>query len=58
MGVGQRFTQFYAPPKNPRLGIKRRLCSFLCCCILVGLIVGLSAGLTSSSRNYYNSCNW
>ncbi|KAI8097919.1 uncharacterized protein B0P05DRAFT_522607 [Gilbertella persicaria] len=54
--MGQRFTQFYAPPQNKRLGMKRRLCSFLCCCIIIGLIIGLSAGLTR--RSYYNTpCN-
>ncbi|KAL9556995.1 hypothetical protein MBANPS3_001596 [Mucor bainieri] len=56
--MGQRFTQFYAPPQNKKLGMKRRFCSFICCCILIGLIVGLAAGLTR--RNYYNnsrSCN-
>ncbi|KAI8352134.1 hypothetical protein EDC96DRAFT_518131 [Choanephora cucurbitarum] len=54
--IGQRVTHFYAPPQNKRLGIKRRMCSFICCCILIGLIVGLAAGLTR--RNYYNrGCN-
>jgi hypothetical protein len=58
--MGQRFTQFYTPPQNKNLGIKRRVCSVICCCILIGLIVGLSAGLTS--HRYYGygntSCNW
>lgn len=60
--MGQRFTQFYAPPQNRKLGMKRRFCSFICCCIIIGLIVGLSAGLTR--RSYYGrsgnnrNCNW
>lgn len=57
--MGQRFTQFYAPPQNRSLGLKRRLCSAICCCILIGLIIGLATGLTRGSRGgYSNNCNW
>ncbi|KAI8058739.1 hypothetical protein BDF21DRAFT_429916 [Thamnidium elegans] len=56
--MGQRFTQFYAPPQNRSLGLKRRLCSAICCCILIGLIIGLATGLTRGSRGgYNNNCN-
>ncbi|KAI9470097.1 MAG: hypothetical protein EXX96DRAFT_612542 [Benjaminiella poitrasii] len=51
--MGQRFTQFYAPSQNRSLGLKRRFCSFICCCIIIGLVVGLAAGLTR--RNYYRN---
>ncbi|KAI7892769.1 uncharacterized protein EV154DRAFT_504024 [Mucor mucedo] len=62
--MGQKFTQFYAPPQNRKLGLKRRLCSAICCCILIGLIIGLASGLTTRRRNYgnyggnNNNCNW
>ncbi|CEP19160.1 hypothetical protein [Parasitella parasitica] len=56
-GIGQRFTQFYAPPQNKKLGMKRRFCSFICCCIIIGLIVGLAAGLTRRSYYYGGNSN-
>ncbi|KAI8969998.1 hypothetical protein BDF20DRAFT_98049 [Mycotypha africana] len=59
--VGQRFTQFYAPPNNRKLGLMRRCCSIICCCIVIGLVVGLAAGLTTRNRYRYStmgsSCN-
>ncbi|KAI7905579.1 uncharacterized protein BX663DRAFT_500211 [Cokeromyces recurvatus] len=51
--MGQRFTQFYAPPQNRSLGLKRRLCSFILCCIIIGLTIGLATGLTR--RTYYHN---
>jgi hypothetical protein len=56
-----KFVQFYAPPDNKSLAVKRRLCSVICCCIFLGLIIGLAAGLTR--RSYYShvsstNCNW
>ncbi|KAG1184081.1 hypothetical protein G6F36_007967 [Rhizopus arrhizus] len=56
-GPRQRVQQFYAPPQNRRLGLQRRICSFICCCIIIGLIVGLSAGLTRRRYGYYSGCN-
>lgn len=45
---------YYAPPNNRSLAWKRRSCSIICCCIIIGLIVGLAAGLTRRSY-YYNT---
>ncbi|KAG1467420.1 hypothetical protein G6F56_004424 [Rhizopus delemar] len=54
--MGQRFQHFYAPPQNRRLGLMRRFCSVICCCIIIGLIVGLAAGLTRRSYGYGSRC--
>ncbi|KAL0082220.1 hypothetical protein J3Q64DRAFT_1722277 [Phycomyces blakesleeanus] len=42
---------FYAPPQNRSLGLRRRLCSVVLCCIIIGLVVGLASGLTRRSYN-------
>ncbi|KAI8141812.1 hypothetical protein BJV82DRAFT_617621 [Fennellomyces sp. T-0311] len=51
-----RIASFYAPPDNRSLAVKRRLFSFICCCIMIALIVGLAAGLTR--RSYGCNCNY
>ncbi|KAI9322446.1 hypothetical protein BX666DRAFT_1894818 [Dichotomocladium elegans] len=48
---GQRIMAFYSPADNRALAIRRRLFTTISCCIIIGLIVGLAAGL--SRRNYY-----
>lgn len=45
---------FYAPADNQSLAWKRRTCSIIGCCIILGLVVGLAAGLTYR-RYYYNN---
>ncbi|ORZ01567.1 hypothetical protein BCR43DRAFT_487133 [Syncephalastrum racemosum] len=51
---GNQVSTFYAPPQNRSLGLKRRCFSVLCCCILIGLIIGLAAGL--SRRRFHRQC--
>lgn len=43
---GHQVSSYYTPPQNRSLGMKRRVCSAIFCCILIGLIVGLAAGLS------------
>ncbi|KAI8992341.1 hypothetical protein BDB01DRAFT_847727 [Pilobolus umbonatus] len=50
-----RIVQFYSPPENRGLAMKRRLGSFFCCILIAALVIGLAAGLTR--RNYSNRCD-
>ncbi|KAI8081498.1 uncharacterized protein BX664DRAFT_388473 [Halteromyces radiatus] len=50
-----RFVNFYNPPQNNRLGIKRKILSMCCCILLIAVIVGLAAGLTTRSYSSYGT---
>ncbi|ORZ09181.1 hypothetical protein BCR42DRAFT_495056 [Absidia repens] len=48
----RRIVNFYNPPQGRKVGMMRRFLSICGCCIIIGLVVGLAAGLTTRSRSY------
>ncbi|CAO3599656.1 unnamed protein product [Absidia cylindrospora] len=51
----RKIVNFYNPPQGRKVGMMRRFFSICGCCIIIGLVVGLAAGLTTRSSYSSNS---